>query len=479
MLEITNLGKKVLVLGDVMLDQYWFGDTHKISPEAPVPVVRVKEDEYRLGGAGNVAMNIASLGIKVSLQGIVGKDDKAEHLAKILKKHNILDACVRVENKSTITKLRVLSQHQQILRLDFEDDLAKVDKSDFIVEMKKQIQDAGALVLSDYGKGTLSDIQKMIQISRECNIPVFVDPKGVDFTRYKGATCLTPNMSEFEAVVGKCTSEAEIIAKGKKLIAELGLEALLLTRSEQGMTLIRLNEEPYNLNAQAKEVYDVTGAGDTVIAVLAGFIACGKTLEEACFLANIAAGIVVGKLGTSTVSIAELNQAFVSQSQMQLEGNFGVIDEATLLEILPKFRSLGAKIVMTNGCFDILHSGHISYLEQAKQLGDLLIVAVNSDASVKALKGETRPINDLQHRMSILAGLKAVDWVVDFNEETPKRLVSQILPDVLVKGGDYQVSEVVGASEVLANGGEVKIMDFKEGFSTTKMINIIKERESK
>lgn len=479
MLEITNLGKKVLVLGDVMLDQYWFGDTHKISPEAPVPVVRVKEDEYRLGGAGNVAMNIASLGIKVSLQGIVGKDDKAEHLAKILKKHNILDACVRVENKSTITKLRVLSQHQQILRLDFEDDLAKVDKSDFIVEMKKQIQDAGALVLSDYGKGTLSDIQKMIQISRECNIPVFVDPKGVDFTRYKGATCLTPNMSEFEAVVGKCTSEAEIIAKGKKLIAELGLEALLLTRSEQGMTLIRLNEEPYNLNAQAKEVYDVTGAGDTVIAVLAGFIACGKTLEEACFLANIAAGIVVGKLGTSTVSIAELNQAFVSQSQMQLEGNFGVIDEATLLEILPKFRSLGTKIVMTNGCFDILHSGHISYLEQAKQLGDLLIVAVNSDASVQALKGETRPINDLQHRMSILAGLKAVDWVVDFNEETPKRLISQILPDVLVKGGDYQVSEVVGASEVLANGGEVKIMDFKEGFSTTKMINIIKERESK
>ncbi|MDP0293415.1 bifunctional D-glycero-beta-D-manno-heptose-7-phosphate kinase/D-glycero-beta-D-manno-heptose 1-phosphate adenylyltransferase HldE [Glaesserella parasuis] len=462
---------KVLVLGDVMLDRYWFGATNRISPEAPVPVVKVQEREDRAGGAANVAMNIASLNVPVTLHGLVGNDDAGRALDKLLSEHRIQNQCVAVDSHPTITKLRILSRHQQLLRLDFEEGFHNLDCQALLAKLAAEITAYGALILSDYGKGTLDAVQQMIQIARQANVPVLIDPKGTNFERYRGATLLTPNMSEFEAVAGHCNDEGEIVAKGLKMIADFDLSALLITRSEKGMTLLRPNQDPFHLPTQAKEVYDVTGAGDTVISVLATAIADGRPLEEACYLANAAAGIVVGKLGTSTVSPSELEQAI----HQRAETGFGVVSEDELKVIVKQSKTRGEKIVMTNGCFDILHPGHISYLENARKLGDRLIVAVNTDESVKRLKGESRPINDLNARMAVLAGLASVDWVVPFGEDTPQRLIGEILPDLLVKGGDYKPEEIAGSQEVWANGGEVRVLNFENGCSTT---NVIKKIQS-
>ncbi|MCT8549208.1 bifunctional D-glycero-beta-D-manno-heptose-7-phosphate kinase/D-glycero-beta-D-manno-heptose 1-phosphate adenylyltransferase HldE [Glaesserella parasuis] len=461
---------KVLVLGDVMLDRYWFGSTNRISPEAPVPVVKVQENEDRAGGAANVAMNIASLNVPVTLHGLVGNDDAGRALDKLLSEHRIQNQCVAVDSHPTITKLRILSRHQQLLRLDFEEGFHNLDCQALLAKLAAEITAYGALILSDYGKGTLDTIQQMIQIARQANVPVLIDPKGTDFERYRGATLLTPNMSEFEAVAGHCRDEDEIVTKGLKMIADFDLSALLITRSEKGMTLLRPNQDPFHLPTQAKEVYDVTGAGDTVISVLATAIADGRPLEEACYLANAAAGVVVGKLGTSTVSPSELEQAI----HQRAETGFGVVSEDELKAIVKQSKTRGEKIVMTNGCFDILHPGHISYLENARKLGDRLIVAVNTDESVKRLKGESRPINDLDARMAVLAGLASVDWVVPFGEDTPQRLIGEILPDLLVKGGDYKPEEIAGSQEVWANGGEVRVLNFENGCSTTNVIKKIR-----
>lgn len=462
---------KVLVLGDVMLDRYWFGATNRISPEAPVPVVKVQDIEERAGGAANVAMNIASLNVPVALHGLIGQDDAGNALDKLLNSHNIQNHCVALTTHPTITKLRILSRHQQLLRLDFEEGFHNVESRDLLNKLAQNIQDYGALILSDYGKGTLESVQEMIQIARKANVPVLIDPKGTDFERYRGATLLTPNMSEFEAVVGHCKDDDDIVAKGLKMIADFNLTALLVTRSEKGMTLIRPNQAPYHLPTQAKEVYDVTGAGDTVISVLATAIADGRPFEEACYLANAAAGVVVGKLGTSTVSPVELENAIHQRATT----GFGIVSEAELKAIVEEAKKRGEKIVMTNGCFDILHPGHVSYLENARKLGDRLIVAVNTDDSVKRLKGEARPINELDARMAVLAGLSSVDWVVAFNEDTPQRLIGEILPNLLVKGGDYKPEEIAGAKEVINNGGEVQVLNFENGCSTT---NVIKKIQS-
>ncbi|MFC0308348.1 bifunctional D-glycero-beta-D-manno-heptose-7-phosphate kinase/D-glycero-beta-D-manno-heptose 1-phosphate adenylyltransferase HldE [Gallibacterium trehalosifermentans] len=464
---------KVLVLGDVMLDRYWFGATNRISPEAPVPVVKVQQNEERAGGAANVAMNIASLNVPTKLLGMIGQDETGQALQHLLAKDKIECDFVALSTHPTITKLRILSRHQQLLRLDFEENFHHVDASALLQKLTQHIAQYGALVLSDYGKGTLNNVQQMIQIARKANVPVLIDPKGTDFERYRGATLLTPNMSEFETVVGVCHSEEEIVAKGLDLIKQIELDALLVTRSEKGMTLIRPNQPAYHLPTQAQEVFDVTGAGDTVISVLATAVADGRSLEEACYLANVAAGIVVGKLGTSTVSAVELENAIHHRS----ENGFGIMTEAELKQVVAKAKARGEKIVMTNGCFDILHPGHVSYLANARKLGDRLIVAVNSDASVKRLKGEQRPINDLTTRMSVLAGLASVDWLVAFEEETPQRLIAEILPDLLVKGGDYQPEEIAGSKEVWANGGEVKVLNFENGYSTSNMINKIQNLE--
>jgi D-beta-D-heptose 7-phosphate kinase/D-beta-D-heptose 1-phosphate adenosyltransferase len=310
----------------------------------------------------------------------------------------------------------------------------------------------------------------MIQLAREANVPVLIDPKGTDFERYRGATLLTPNLSEFEAVVGKCKTVEEIVSRGMQLIADYELSALLVTRSENGMTLLQPGKAPLHLPTQAQEVYDVTGAGDTVIGVLAAVLAAGDSLEEACFLANAAAGVVVGKLGTSTVSTVELENAIHARP----ETGFGVMTEAELKAAVALARQRGEKVVMTNGVFDILHAGHVSYLANARKLGDRLIVAVNSDASTKRLKGETRPVNPQENRMIVLGALEAVDWVVLFEEDTPQRLIAGVLPDLLVKGGDYKPEDIAGSKEVWANGGDVRVLNFEDGISTSNIIKTIR-----
>lgn len=463
----------VLVVGDVMLDRYWYGPTSRISPEAPVPVVKVNTIEERPGGAANVAMNIASLGAHSQLIGLTGADDAARALSERLSEVNVSCDFLAVPTHPTITKLRVLSRNQQLIRLDFEEGFEGIDLQPMLEKIKQALPQTGALVLSDYAKGALKDVRSMIALAKEAGVPVLIDPKGSDFEPYRGATLLTPNLSEFEAVVGLCKNEDQLVEKGMQLIADFELSALLVTRSEQGMTLLQPGKAPLHLPTQAQEVYDVTGAGDTVIGVLATVLAAGSSLEDACFLANAAAGVVVAKLGTSTVSSIELENAVHGRS----DTGFGVMTEDELQVAVAQARQRGEKVVMTNGIFDILHAGHVSYLANARKLGDRLIVAVNSDASTKRLKGETRPVNPLAQRMTVLSALGAVDWVVGFEEDTPRRLIAGILPDLLVKGGDYEPHQIAGCDEVWANGGEVKVLNFEDGLSTTKIINQIKSQE--
>jgi D-beta-D-heptose 7-phosphate kinase/D-beta-D-heptose 1-phosphate adenosyltransferase len=460
----------VLVVGDVMLDRYWYGPTSRISPEAPVPVVKVDTIEERPGGAANVAMNIAALGAASRLVGLTGIDDAARALGARLSAVNVTCDFVTVATHPTITKLRVLSRNQQLIRLDFEQGFEDVDPAPMRERIQQALPAAGAMVLSDYGKGALARVQEMIQLARAAGVPVLVDPKGTDFGRYRGATLLTPNLSEFEAVVGHCRDEDELVSRGMRMIADCELSALLITRSEQGMTLLQPGREPLNLPTLAQEVYDVTGAGDTVIGVLAAALAAGRPLEECCFLANAAAGVVVGKLGTSTVSPIELENAIQGRS----DAGFGVMTEDELRQAVNQARQRGEKVVMTNGIFDILHAGHVTYLANARRLGDRLIVAVNSDESTRRLKGESRPVNPLAQRMIVLGALQAVDWVVAFEEDTPQRLIAEILPDMLVKGGDYRPEQIAGSEEVWANGGDVRVLNFEDGCSTTNIINAIK-----
>lgn len=460
----------VLVIGDIMLDRYWYGPTGRISPEAPVPVVKVDQIEERPGGAANVAMNIAALGGHARLVGLTGIDEAAKALTEKLSSLDVRCDFVSLPDYPTITKLRVMSRGQQLIRLDFEEGFHDVDADLILPRLEQSLSSVKAVILSDYAKGALEHVQAMILLARKAGIPVMVDPKGADFERYRGATLLTPNLSEFEEVAGKVNSDEELVAKGLALIERLELEALLITRSEHGMTLLQKGQEPLHMPTQAQEVYDVTGAGDTVISVLAASLAAGKSLSDACKLANAAAGVVVAKLGTSTLSTIELTDA-IHGSQ---DSGFGVVSEVQLKQAVKAARARGEKVVMTNGCFDILHAGHVAYLNEAAKLGDRLIVAVNSDSSVKALKGPGRPVNPEDRRMAVLAGLGAVDWVVPFSEETPQRLISEILPSLLVKGGDYKPEEIAGGQEVIAAGGEVLVLNFEDGCSTTEIIEAIR-----
>ena len=464
---------RVLVIGDLMLDRYWHGSTSRISPEAPVPVVHVNHDEQRAGGAGNVALNIAALGAKASLLGFTGIDEAAEQLAAVLKSAGVLCLFQQVADHPTITKLRVMSRHQQLIRLDFEGGFHQVDSEPLLHLYHAELQQSQVVVLSDYGKGTLHRVQQFIALAKQLHKPVLVDPKGSDFSIYRAATLITPNLSEFEAVVGKCHTESQIVERGMNLLTQLDLSALLITRGEQGMTLLSKADEPLHLPTHAREVFDVTGAGDTVISVLAASLAAKKPLHEATQLANIGAGIVVGKMGTATVNTEELSNAL----QGERAHHKGVCTLAEVLVERQLAHSAGEKIVATNGCFDILHPGHIRYLQQAKTLGERLVVLVNSDASVQRLKGPQRPVNPLAHRMEMLAALECVDWVVEFEEDTPQAVIEQLLPDILVKGGDYtDITGIAGHESVLANGGEVKILSFVAGHSTTGIIQTIKDK---
>ncbi len=457
---------RILVIGDVMLDRYWHGQAGRISPEAPVPVLHVTHQLERAGGAGNVALNLHALGCHVKLLSIIGDDHAGAILKNELQQAGIDYTLEPVAGWDTITKVRVLGRNQQLVRVDFEQPIKAAKTDCLLTYAQAHIHDANILVLSDYAKGALQQAPAMIALAKAAGVPILIDPKSSDFSVYRGATLVTPNLKEFEAVVGSCANQQDLIEKGYALMRAHDINALLVTQGEQGMTLLQQGQLPVYLPTRAQEVYDVTGAGDTVIAVLAASLAAGESLEISATLANIAAGIVIRKLGAASVSVPELRRAL-----QRLQGSaFGILKEEELLIAVEDARAHGEKIVMTNGCFDILHAGHIEYLEQARELGHRLIVAINDDASVQRLKGSSRPINPLAARMAVISALRAVDWVVPFTEDTPQRLISCVKPDILVKGADYQIHEIAGAAEVIAAGGIVKTLPLKPDHSTSGII---------
>jgi D-beta-D-heptose 7-phosphate kinase/D-beta-D-heptose 1-phosphate adenosyltransferase len=459
----------IAVVGDAMLDEYWFGDAARISPEAPVPVVHAHHREQRAGGAANVAVNLAVLGASVRFFGAAGRDANASLLAQLLESFGIDVNFTTGDGLPTIHKLRVLSRNQQLIRLDAEQSLASL-AADVNRAVIAAAAGSGVVVLSDYGKGTLSRVNELIPALKARGCRVLVDPKGRDFERYRGCFCLTPNQSEFAAVVGAWDSEDQFIASARQLREQLGIDYLLVTRSERGMTMVGRDIDVISLGAEAREVFDVTGAGDTVIATLAAAISLDLPMADALALANLAASLVVAKIGVAQVTPAELKSALHRRGF----GGRGLVAAPELKVILDDARQRGDRIVMTNGCFDILHAGHVAYLEEARALGDQLVVAVNDDASVARLKGPSRPITPLQDRMAVLAGLAAVDWVVPFADDTPAELIRALQPDVLVKGGDWKIEQIAGAESVLANGGEVRVLAFKPGRSTTAIVEAIR-----
>ncbi len=465
--DFTNA--HILVVGDVMLDSYWQGATRRISPEAPVPVVHVEDMSKRIGGSGNVAMNVTSLGARAQLFALIGDDKEGQQLAELLKESHIANSCQIDASIPTTTKLRVLSQHQQLIRLDFEQKHHHVDVTGLLQSFQSALSGAHVVVLSDYGKGLLENAQPFIRMAGESSVPVLVDPKKLSFENYSGAFLLTPNQKEFETVVGPCHSPSELASKAKLIIDQCDLQGLLITQGGEGMTLVMKDQQAVNFPTHAQEVYDVTGAGDTVIAALATGLASGLSVQDSVYLSCQAAGIVVGRVGTATVSVQDLQQLdeFKDKSRQLLDDK--IVGQQRLGQKVRVLQQQGKRIVFTNGCFDLLHAGHVRYLEQASALGDVLIVAVNSDDSVTKLKGESRPINPLSERMEVLAGLTSVDLVVDFSEETPEQLICAIKPDVLVKGGDYEIEQIAGRQ----CASEVVLIDFIAGKSSTSIVNKI------
>lgn len=464
---------RVLVVGDVMLDQYWSGRAGRISPEAPVPVVKVADEDVRAGGAANVALNIAALGAQVRLLGVVGHDPFGTQLSEVLDAAQVPYDWV-ISEAGTICKLRVLSHHQQLIRMDFENAVPVADSEALAKKFADAVADFDVVVVSDYAKGALQSVAAMIAAAKRHSVPVLVDPKGDDFSRYRGATLVKPNQGEFEQIVGACATEEALVAQAQSLIERLGFEALLVTRSEHGMALVEKNRPPTLMTSRAQEVFDVTGAGDTVIAALATAFGSGMRWQEAMRIANEAAGIVVRKVGTSIVTRVELeaqlnaamrHKAYVSMSE----------DEVTSLIRLAQQQ--GHKVVFTNGCFDLLHVGHVSYLQKARELGDLLVVGLNTDRSVQRLKGPSRPLVEENDRAQLLAALSCVSYVVLFDEDTPLQLIETLKPDVLVKGADYTPETVVGGKEVESWGGSVELIEFVDGRSTTGLVERIRESD--
>lgn len=469
-INIPDFSKaQVIVIGDIMLDRYWQGETSRISPEAPVPVVHVRNITERPGGASNVALNISSLGGKVDLFAAIGQDDAASVLESMLAEANVESYLQRIPEIPTINKLRVMSRNQQLIRIDFEERFHDIDFSKLINSYKAKLTKNGVVIISDYGKGISSCAKEIIKLARAKKVPVLVDPKGKDFSIYQGAFLIKPNFSEFEAAVGNCPSDKIMVKKAVELIRNYNINAILITCGAQGMNLIQADGKHIHIPAHAHEVFDVTGAGDTVIAAFAVSLAAGQDLLNSAYIANTAAGIVVLKLGAATVSASELRRSL----QRRTDSWLGIVSQDILLQEITDARAHSEVIVMTNGCFDILHAGHVAYLQQAKALGKRLIVAVNDDASVKRLKGNDRPINSLEQRMAVLAGLRSIDWVVPFSEDTPEELIKKIKPDILVKGGDYKVDQIAGADLVTKQGGKVIILDFIKGCSGTSIIKRI------
>ena len=464
--------KRLLVVGDLMLDKYIFGEVGRISPEAPVPVVHATHRSEQPGGAGNVAMNLSRLGAQARVIGFTGGDEDERLLAARLADERIEASLVVSAGFPTITKQRILGGRQQMLRVDSErlDARPQADYDKLVSAVHQHLPGCDALILSDYAKGVLTpDVcAQLIQAARARDIPVLVDPKSADFSRYRGATTICPNFTELAAAVHRDGRDMEaVLDAAEALIPALDLEFIIATLSEKGIALLRHGSR-FIAPAVARQVFDVSGAGDTAIAVLGLCLASGVSAETAVELANLAAGIVVGKVGTVPVEKHELLAALSPEIALHAEDK--VLSREELVTRVALWRANGERIVFTNGCFDLLHVGHISLIEQAHRFGDRLIVAINSDASVSGLKGPSRPIVGERERGRVLAALAAVDAVVVFDEPTPLRLILATRPDVLVKGGDYDADTVVGAHEVLSWGGQVKIVPIVEGYSTTQLI---------
>lgn len=469
---------RALVIGDLMLDEYLWGKTERISPEAPVQVVDVLREDLRLGGAGNVVSNLAALGCNVSVCSVIGADDNGERLRQTFGEMGIgTDGLFSAPDRRTGKKTRVMASHQQIVRIDREtkDSLSSSSEEMVLNWLRANASEFDVLVVSDYLKGVLTPIvlETVISIGRGADIPVVIDPKGSDYSKYRGATVLTPNRKEAEqASAVAIVDEESLDLAAARLMADVNLKALLITRSEAGMSLYRLSEKPLHIPTVAREVYDVTGAGDTVLAVLSLGLAAGLSFEDSARLANTAAGIVVGKLGTSTLTPAEILDE-IGREHRDSDNKIKNLD--VLAEIIAAEKSRGKKIVFTNGCFDLLHVGHVKYLQKARSLGDLLILGLNSDASIRRLKGEKRPLIGEDERAHILAALDCIDYLVVFDEDTPLNLIETLKPSILVKGGDYTLDGVVGREVVEANGGRVELVQFVDGKSTTNIIGKILE----
>ena len=473
--QFGSTQQHALVIGDVMLDRYLMGEVSRISPEAPVPVVLLKSQQDRAGGAANVAANLALLGIKTHIIGCVGQDNEATILQNLMSQIGIETSAVMQSNqRPTIAKTRILGGHQQMMRLDQENsaNFTEAETTALQASIHAALSHAPKIViLSDYAKGLLSEpICK--QIITECkakNIPVLVDPKGRDYTKYAGATALTPNKKETAEACDTNINDAALISKASALKKCLNLQFLAVTRGEEGITL--LDSESHHLPAIAKQVFDVSGAGDTVIATLAAGMMHGLTPLEALQLANMAAAVVVGKVGTVPITQHDLLDTLTSQQNS--EQAHKICDLTELLQKVNTWKQQNQKIVFTNGCFDLLHAGHVTYLEAAKKRGDKLILGLNTDRSVSALKGASRPVVHEQDRARVLAALESVDAVILFDEDTPLNLINAIKPNIIAKGSDYTADQVVGGKEVQSWGGEIALIDLVAGRSTTGILNKI------
>ena len=466
----------IAVIGDLMIDHYIWGNCERISPEAPVQVLEVAKENSLLGGAGNVINNLIALDSKVSVYTVIGDDENASLAEKLLKEAGAdCIGLLRQEGRVSTKKSRIIASNQQIIRFDDEDreDISLRLQHGLLTELSKHIFGYDAILLSDYGKGVLTPTltKDIIALAIAHNKPILIDPKGEDYSKYHGATLLTPNRKEASLATRiQITDDITLEEAGFKLKNELDLDHGIITLSEEGIAIF--DEQMSLIPTVAREVYDVTGAGDTVLASLGIALAHGLNIIEACEFANKAAAIVVAKIGSATATLNEIEEYEHTLNKGQIESK--IKDFIQIERIAKRLKSQERKVIFTNGCFDILHRGHASYLQKAKELGDFLIVGLNSDESVRRLKGENRPVNNLEDRAYLLAALESVDYVVSFGEDTPYALIEKIYPDVLVKGADYEGKEVVGSD--LA--GEVRLIDFVEGKSTSSIIGKIEGRNN-
>ncbi len=466
---------RILCVGDVMLDQFIRGTISRISPEAPVPVLHIKDETAVLGGAGNVVRNLEALGSNVTFISVIGKDGNGSQIQNLLKAYSKVEAHLLIDKtRVTTTKTRFIAANQQILRTDFEQTqiLSSDLETDLLNLFRSQVKTHDLVILSDYAKGIFSPqgLTNLIQEARLHEKPVLVDPKGIDFTRYKGATLLTPNRQELaQATLDPLKTQEGLVSVAEKILKDTNIEAMIVTRGPEGMTLVTAAGEVEHLPTQALEVFDVSGAGDTVIATLAASLASGASLSTAMRLANVAAGLVVAKVGTAVVPPDELITALHHQNVEAHEQK--IVSWQKAQDQVQKWKRRGNRIVFTNGCFDLLHPGHVSLLNKAKKAGDRLIVGLNSDSSVQRLKGPSRPIQQEASRAFVLSSLECVDLVVLFEEDTPVDLIKTLKPDVHVKGGDYTIDQLIEAPVIQSYGGEILLIDLVEGQSTTGMVS--------